>query len=137
MPDRTSSRSAGGNPTRPGARVVALVLLAALAVASAGESHATAGERLDAARLSAEIVGPSFHLLTHENERGTLRYSGDGTATIAIAARGLTDRGSWRIKGDLLCHRWRRLFAGEERCFVVEKVGAGKFVTSDDFLLWN
>ena len=93
-------------------------------------------ERLDGAALRADLVGRPLDVLTDADQPGTLVYRADGRAEIALPGTGVSETGRWRIAGDLLCHRFPRLLGAEERCFVVERVAADKFVTSDDYLLW-
>ncbi len=53
----------------------------------------------------------------------------DGSATLAGA---LSDSGTWRLSEQGYCVTWKRIRAGQERCFTVVRKGAEQQVLNPD-----
>jgi hypothetical protein len=106
---------------------------AALALALlAAAPPAAADPALSPAELRAELTGAPILWWEAEGwRRGSLYLAPDGAAEIGLDGPApATDTGRWRLDGDRLCTVWTTLRGGEERCYRVERAGAGRFATS-------
>lgn len=60
----------------------------------------------------------------------TLKLQPDGTAS--VAAGPTNDTGTWRLSEQGYCTTWKKIRAGQERCFTVRRVGTKMTVFNPD-----
>ena len=105
--------------------LLALSLLAGCASREA-DMKATGGKPMTGAELlqrNSKEVKIAWN--TPQGYAGVDTYRPDGTASVDYGKG--TDTGVWRVVDDTLCTTWKTLRNGAEKCFVVYKVGDGKY----------
>ncbi|GIL00962.1 MAG: hypothetical protein BroJett030_08610 [Alphaproteobacteria bacterium] len=107
-------------------------LLTACLLASPALAKSMTGSELKAA-----FVGKPLKWQTADGKiRGTASYKADGSAAATGNFGSFTsDTGSWRINGNKLCVKWKKIRGGKERCYTVEAKGRGKFVDDGGTLI--
>lgn len=80
-------------------------------------------------QLRAEFSGKSFKFLTAKGAAGRIRYSKNGKVHLSKTNFDVkSDTGTWRIKGNRICSRWKIIRGGKEKCFGMRKTGKGNFM---------
>lgn len=93
------------------------VLISALMVSGAhGQTSLMAPQEISAQWVGKKIVArdPKGNLLDFQ-------LRSDGTAE--VAGSNWSDKGTWRLSGNGYCATWKRIRAGQERCFTVQVAG--------------
>jgi len=122
--DHTASRPPNKeNMVRPMQLALALSALAAASTATAQETAVTPREIQD------RWVGRTLIGATAKGGPVNLMLHPDGTAELSGSA---TDAGSWRVSETGYCTTWKKIRAGEERCFTARRNGTTITVLNPD-----
>jgi hypothetical protein len=92
--------------------------LAALALSAAGVATAQ-DARMTPEEIKASWVGKKTLVRGASGALFDLYFKADGT--IDISGNSFSDSGVWRLSDQGYCATWKRIRAGEERCFTVGK----------------
>ncbi|BBE74420.1 hypothetical protein [Oharaeibacter diazotrophicus] len=105
--------------------------LLALALLLAGTAAAAAAPLGDA-EIRAELVGRDIEWWENGGwHAGSLVLAPDGRAEITVDTPAPSaDVGHWTVSGGRICTVWDSVRAGAEKCYSLERGGAGDFVTS-------
>ena len=93
-----------------------------VAIGVADSKTALTGEQ-----LRSELVGKTLKRVWtngKNTDAGTQTLATDGTVSLKMDS-GFVDSGTWTIKGNLLCEKWKTVQSG---CAPIYKMGDGKFV---------
>lgn len=74
-------------------------------------------------------VGRTLVGTTANGGKVTMVLRSDGTAELSGAA---SDAGSWRVSEDGYCTTWKKIRAGQERCFTARRSGTTITVLNPD-----
>lgn len=102
----------------------ALLLIVAPGTAGAGE--------LTGREIEAELVGRQIMWWQADGwQNGYLTLGPGGAADITISGPGTRshDEGTWELRDDTLCTKWRMLRA-QEKCYRLTRDDRGRFLTS-------
>jgi hypothetical protein len=102
------------------------VLISALMVSGAyGQATLMAPQEISAQWVGKKILArdPKGNLLD-------FKLISDGTAEVAGSS--WSDKGTWRLSGDGYCATWKRIRAGQERCFTVQVAGTTVTILNPD-----
>lgn len=93
--------------------------LAALAVCFL-QSPAIA-ETLNAEQVRSLMINKHVTWSTPDGEwTGSSRYKSNGKSSISVTKpEKFSDRGTWKINGNVFCSKWKKLRDGKERCSTI------------------
>lgn len=117
--------------TRPVARKAAAVVAAGVVAVGLGASAAGAAN-LAGDALKQAVSGKQVYLATPLGGEFPLNYRTNGVVDGSGKAVGLgkfmqpTDTGTWWVKGEKLCQKWKNWYDGKEFCFTVQSEGPNK-----------
>lgn len=103
---------------------IAAFLAVALVPAYAQEQPVTPKEIREA------WVGKSLVGKTATGAPATLKLQADGTSS--VSAGSTNDTGTWRLSEQGYCTTWKTIRSGQERCFIVTRVGNAMKVFNPD-----
>lgn len=73
------------------------------------------GKKLSGDGIKALLSGASVSGTTSKGAPYRVMYNADGT--VSLATEYFSDTGTWRIKGDTYCAKWKTIRRGNEACF--------------------
>ncbi len=90
------------------------------------------GAELDAGQLRGELVGQLIQWWESDGwHSGNLRLLPDGRAEIIVERPdAANDDGQWSIRGNEICTAWSSMRNRETKCYSVEQLAPGRFITS-------
>ncbi|MEL6793014.1 MAG: hypothetical protein AAFP78_06150 [Pseudomonadota bacterium] len=108
-------------------KIIALSL-SALAIFAASAPNASAADLLTGEEIAALASGAKWK---GRAQRGggtwTTETNADGSATFAMDDYSFSDSGSWRVKGDVYCSKWKTIRDGAEACYALRPTSGGKY----------
>ena len=107
----------------PRAGRTAFAAVAFLALSGCGSS-----DQLSSSQLRRTFAGNTVQGMTDRGQVYTIYYVPDGTAV--VRSGNYIDTGTWRVRNDELCTKWRK--NGDESCGPIVKHGEGYRVDRDD-----
>lgn len=103
-------------------------LFSALMVAGAhGQGQATLMAPQD---IGAQWVGKKIVVSDPKGNPLEFQIRSDGSAE--VAGNNWSDKGTWRLSADGYCATWKRIRAGQERCFTVQLAGTTVTILNPD-----
>ncbi len=103
-------------------------LFSALLVSGAyGQGQATL---MAPQEISAQWVGKKILARDPKGNLLDFKLISDGSAEVAGSS--WSDKGTWRLSGDGYCATWKRIRAGQERCFTVQVAGTTVTIFNPD-----
>ena len=75
-------------------------------------------------------AGKKIAFTSSSGNNGVVTYSPDGTTAAVVGT--FTDQGKWRIKGDTICIKWKKVRGGKEGCFQSYDLGNGRLRSIDE-----
>jgi hypothetical protein len=102
----------------------------AVVFASVAASYALCQESVISPKeIQDEWVGKTLVGTTANGGKVTMVLRSDGNAELAGAAN---DAGTWRVSGNGYCTTWKKIRAGQERCFTARRSGTNITVLNPD-----
>jgi hypothetical protein len=103
-------------------------LFSALLVSGAyGQGQATL---MAPQEISAQWVGKKILARDPKGNLLDFKLISDGTAEVAGSS--WSDKGTWRLSSDGYCATWKKIRAGQERCFTVQVAGTTVTILNPD-----
>ena len=103
---------------------IAVILLALVSNAQAADKKTA----LTGDQLKSEFVGKTWRLVWTDGKQsqpGSQTLAADGTTTVLMDS-GYKDEGTWTIKGDLLCSKFKKV--PKSVCSPIYSIDGGKFL---------
>jgi hypothetical protein len=80
--------------------------------------------------ISAQWVGKKILARDPKGNLLDFKLISDGTAEVAGSS--WSDKGTWRLSSDGYCATWKKIRAGQERCFTVQVAGTTVTILNPD-----
>ena len=109
----------------PVSRRIATTLLALSCLSAFAQDQAVQPKEIQEHWTGKTLVGTAAN-----RDPVTMQLLADGVAT--LTAGKVNDRGSWRVSDKGYCTTWRKIRAGQERCFTVRRSGDKLTVLNPD-----
>lgn len=109
------------------------VLAVTAAILAPAASHAA---ELSQDQIKSEIVGKTWNWKNSRGE-GTMQLDSSGAVNVTTNSSLLPkDSGTWRLDGNSLCTKFKKLRRGKEECATYSKNG-NAYVTSTGLTMWQ
>jgi hypothetical protein len=101
----------------------------ALVILALGASVASSAV-LTAPQLKEKVVGKTCTWVNGKAS-GTSNYAADGSASVTVS--GAANIGTWRLKGNQICDKFKDMRQGKESCFTFDETSPGSYKGSIGF----